>query len=508
MFRKLVSLLLVTLLASACAKLPPRPETIVQHSLPSGQLTMLDRVVQAALDQHPGQSGFRLLSANEDAFAMRVASARRAERSLDAMYYIWHNDLTGRLMAREALAAADRGARVRLLMDDNDARAKDAGFAALAAHPNIEVRLFNPFATRSGALFQFVEGLTRFKRLNRRMHHKVWIVDNRIAIAGGRNLGDEYFGANQELEFLDLDVAMVGPVVQAHSEVFDRFWNSPATWPIAALGPGRVTAKALVTLRKDLDAASDDDRASPFLESIREDNSVQRLMEGDWTLSWTSKWKLLSDLPGKIFKEEGTSAVLPGLAKAFDGAKQRVIIVSPYFVPGEGSTKALTTRAKNGIQVVVLTNSLAATDVALVHGGYASHRRELLRGGVQLYELKNVGPQSRLSLIGSSQASLHTKAALVDRRVAFVGSYNLDQRSTALNTEMGVLIEQPEIAAEVDRLIATQTSGARAWRVSIDANGSLQWSDGEAISHTDPDASLSRKIQAWLAQILPIESQL
>lgn len=508
MFRYLFSLLLVALLASGCAKLPPRPDTIVQHSLPSGQSSLLDRTIQPKLDQHPGQSGFRLLSSNADAFAVRIISARRAERSLDAMYYIWHNDLTGRLMAREALRAADRGVRVRLLMDDNDARAKDAGFAALAAHPNIEVRLFNPFATRSGALFQLVEGLTRFKRLNRRMHNKVWIADNRIAVAGGRNLGDEYFGANADVDFLDLDVAMVGPVVQAHSLVFDTFWNSRATWPIAALGPGRVTSEALATLRKELDSAWDDDRASPYLESIRDDNSVQRLMEGDLSLSWTANWKLLSDQPSKIFKEEGSSNVLPGLAQAFNGAKKRVIIVSPYFVPGKSGTKALVARVKNGRQVVVLTNSLAATDVALVHGGYASHRRALLHGGVELYELKNVGPPTKLTLTGSSSASLHTKAALVDRRVAFVGSYNLDPRSTSLNTEMGVLIEQPEIAAEVDRLIATQTSGDRAWRVTIDSNGSLQWSDGETISHTDPDASLMRKIQAWLAQILPIESQL
>lgn len=508
MLNRFALIVVALLLAAGCARLPPRPDTIVQNAVPAGQTTTLDRSIQPSLDRHPGQSGFRLLSVNADAFAIRILSARRAERSLDAMYYIWHNDLTGRLMAREALRAADRGVRVRLLMDDNDARAKDAGFAALAAHPNIRVRLFNPFATRSGALFQIVEGLTRFKRLNRRMHHKVWIADNRIAIAGGRNLGDEYFGANADFDFLDLDVAMVGPVVQEHSAVFDRFWNSRATWPIAALGEGRVTAEALAKLREQLESAWDDDRASSYLESIREENSVQRLMEGDWTLSWTGTWKLLSDLPGKIFKEQGTSAVLPGLAQAFNGAKRRIVIVSPYFVPGKGSTKALTARVKNGKQVVVLTNSLAATDVALVHGGYASHRRALLRGGVELYELKNIGPPTKLSLIGSSQASLHTKAALVDQRVAFVGSYNLDQRSTALNTEMGVLIEQPEIAAQLDKLIAAQTAGERAWRVSIDSNGSLQWNDGEVISHTDPDASLSRKLQAWLAQILPIESQL
>ena len=508
MFRKLVSLLLAALLASGCAKLPPRPDTIVQHTLPSGGSTLLDRTIQPKLDQHPGQSGFHLLAANADAFAMRIVSARRAERSLDAMYYLWHNDLTGRLMAREALRAADRGVRVRLLMDDNDARAKDAGFAALAAHPNIEVRLFNPFATRSGWIFQVVEGLTRFKRLNRRMHNKVWIADNRIAVAGGRNLGDEYFGANTELEFLDLDVAMVGPAVQAHSAMFDRYWNSTASWPIAALGPGRVTTEALAELRKTLDAAWLDDRASPYLESIRDENSVQRLMEGDWTLSWTANWKLLTDSPNKIFKEEGSSNVLPGLVQAFNAAKKRVMIVSPYFVPGKGGTKALTARVKNGKQVVVLTNSLAATDVALVHGGYASHRRKLLRGGVKLYELKALGTPTKLSLIGSSQASLHTKAALVDQRVAFVGSYNLDPRSTSLNTEMGILIEQPEIAAELNRLISIQTDGDHAWRVTIDSSGSLQWSDGEQISHTDPDASLMRKIQAWLAQILPIESQL
>ncbi|MEO7916463.1 MAG: phospholipase D family protein [Dokdonella sp.] len=504
----LAYLFLAIALASGCAKLPPRPDTVVQTALPAGQTTLLDRTIQPALNSHPGQSGFRLLSENADAFAMRIVAARRAERSLDAMYYLWHNDLTGRLMAREALRAADRGVRVRLLMDDNDARAKDAGFAALAAHPLIEVRLFNPFATRSGALFQFVEGLSRFKRLNRRMHNKVWIADNRIAVAGGRNLGDEYFGANTTLDFLDLDVAMVGPVVQAHSAMFDRYWNSTATWPIAALGAGRVTAEALAELRKNLDAAWLDDRASTYLESIREENSVQRLMEGDWTLSWTATWKLLTDNPNKIFKEEGSSNVLAGLVQAFNDAKKSIVIVSPYFVPGNGGTKALTARVKNGKQVVVLTNSLAATDVALVHGGYASHRRKLLRGGVELYELKAIGPPIKLSLIGSSQASLHTKAALVDKRVAFVGSYNLDPRSTSLNTEMGVLIEQPEIAAQLHRLISIQTDADHAWRVSIDGNGSLQWSDGDNISHTDPDASLMRKVQAWLAQMLPIESQL
>lgn len=508
MFRKLLTLLLAATFASGCAKLPPRPDTIVQHSLPSGQSTLLDRAIQPGLDEHPGQSGFRLLESNADAFAMRVISARRAERSLDAMYYLWHNDLTGRLMAREALRAADRGVRVRLLMDDNDARYKDAGFAALAAHSNIQVRLFNPFATRKGSAIQLFEGIARFKRLNRRMHNKVWIADNRVAIAGGRNLGDEYFGANADLDFLDLDIAMVGPVVQAHSAVFDLFWNSHATWPIAALGRGRVTPEALATLRKDLDAAWNEDGASPFFYSIRHDTSVQRLTEGDLQLAWTTNWKLLSDDPSKIFKEEGSSNVLPGLFDAFDAAKRSILVVSPYFVPGKVGTKFLVGRVNDGKQVVVLTNSLAATDVALVHGGYAAHRRALLRGGVDLYELKSLGPPTKLTLTGSSAASLHTKAALVDRRVAFVGSYNLDPRSTSLNTEMGLLIEQPDIALEMERLIATQTSGDRAWRVSIDSNGSLQWSDGEVISHSDPDASLMRKIQAWLAQILPIESQL
>ncbi len=508
MLNRFFVIALALLLAVGCAKLPPRPDTVVQHSLPSGQSTLLDREIQPGLDAHPGQSGFRLLESNADAFAMRVISARQAERSLDAMYYLWHNDLTGRLMAREALRAADRGVRVRLLMDDNDARYKDAGFAALAAHPNIEVRLFNPFATRKGAAIQLFEGIARFKRLNRRMHNKVWIADNRVAIAGGRNLGDEYFGANANLEFLDLDIAMVGPVVQAHSAVFDLFWNSRATWPIAALGPGRVTPDALETLRKQLDAAWDDDHASPFLDSIRDEDSVQRLTDGDLQLSWTANWKLLSDQPSKIFKEEGSSNVLTGLLDTFAAAKRSILIVSPYFVPGKRGSKFLVARVKDGKQVVVLTNSLAATDVALVHGGYAAHRRALLRGGVELYELKSLGPPTKLTLTGSSNASLHTKAALVDRRVAFVGSYNLDPRSTSLNTEMGLLIEQPDIAAEIERLIATQTSGDRAWRVSIDANGSLQWSDGEVISHTDPDASLMRKLQAWLAQILPIESQL
>lgn len=501
-------LTIVLLLVGACAQLPPRPDVPIETALPPGQTSPLDRQVQPLIDRNPGKSGFHLLADNADAFAMRVVSARRAERSLDALYYIWHDDVTGRLMIRELLRAADRGVRVRLLIDDIDARTKDAGFAALAAHPNIAVRLFNPFATRRSTIGQVMEGLGRFKRLNKRMHHKMWIADNRLAISGGRNIGDEYFGANAQFDFLDLDVAVVGPAVHAHSAVFDEFWNSSATWPIGALGEGRTTPNALRWLREYLDSASGDPAETRYLDAIREEDSVQKLVDNDWTLHWTARWKLLSDSPKKIVREEGSSSVLPGLVEAFNDASDSIAIVSPYFVPGRAGTRALVTRVRDGREVTVLTNSLAATDVALVHGGYAAHRRALIRGGIRMFELKAIGEATQLSLTGSSQASLHTKAALVDRRVAFVGSYNLDPRSTSLNTEMGLLIEHPRIAAEIAELVDLNTAGGRAWRVTLDDKGSLLWSDGSVESRTDPGADVFRKIQAWFARVLPIESQL
>ena len=235
---------------AGCSSLAPRPELPEQVATPLAQDTVLDQVIGPVEAQHPGQSGFRLVREGPEAFAIRSRTALLAGRSLDIQTYIWHNDVTGGYLAFRALEAADRGVKVRLLVDDMDARSKNYAFAALDAHPSIEVRMFNPFGSRTGSLQFAFEALGSFSRINRRMHNKSWIVDNRIAIVGGRNLGDEYFGAGDEINFVDLDFAMVGPVVRDASASFDRYWNSAAAYPIALLAPGDVTAAALAELRE------------------------------------------------------------------------------------------------------------------------------------------------------------------------------------------------------------------------------------------------------------------
>ena len=502
---------LALLALAGCASLDPRPALPDAAALPAGNGTALDGAIADAEARHPGESGFRLVREGPEAFAIRATTARLAGRSLDVQTYIWHPDATGALLAHELLAAADRGVRVRLLVDDMDARSKNYGFAALHAHPDIEVRMFNPFESRSGSLAFVFEALGSAKRINRRMHNKTWIADNRIAIAGGRNLGDEYFGASDEVNFVDLDLAMIGPVVRDASASFDRYWNSPLAYPMDVLAPDAVSPAALAELRERLAPKVAEARSSRFASELRDNDAVQRLMSGDWPMQWSAKYAFVADDPAKATGEGGGlagSQVLAVLAPALKSSRSTVTIISPYFVPGEAGTKTLVDIAQSGSEVRILTNSLAANDVAAVYGGYSKWREPLLEGGVQLWELKPTpGTTTMSSLFGSSGASLHTKALAVDGQVTFVGSYNLDPRSTSLNSEQGIFVESPAIAAQLEELFRIDSSGASAWAVTLH-EGRLQWQDDSVTLDSTPDASAGRKFQAWIARVLPISSQL
>jgi putative cardiolipin synthase len=498
-------------LFTACAQLPQHPGLPPASALAPGDDAPLDRTWSGAEDRHPGEAAFRLVVEGMEAFVIRAHSARRAARSLDVQTYIWHADTTGKYLAHELLAAADRGVRVRLLVDDLDARAKNAGFAAIAAHPNIEVRLFNPFASRSGGLRLASEGARDFGRINRRMHNKSWIADNRIALVGGRNLGDEYFAASDEVNFVDLDFAMIGPVVRDVSASFDRFWNSSSVWPIELLDADSVNDAALQRLRKSLDEHAASARESRYAQALRGNDGIQRLAAGDWTLQWSAKYRFVSDDPAKVTMDERDAArasVGAAIVPLIRNAQHSLEIISPYFVPGEEGSKGLVARAGAGVDVGVLTNSLAANDVASVHGGYARHRQKLVEGGVKVWELK---PLSRkpadASLTGSSGASLHTKALSADGNTLFVGSYNLDPRSTWLNSEQGVIVEDATLAAQLEEIFAQQTSGSRAWRVTL-TDGKLRWSDGAETLDSEPQATFGQKFQAWLARVFHLDAQL
>ena len=488
-----------------------RPDTD-DRAVPLGEGTDLDRLMEGPEAAHPGQSGFRLVSHGPEALALRARSALLAGRSLDVQTYIWHADLTGMYLAHRVLEAADRGVRVRLLVDDMDARAKNQGFAALDAHPNIQVRMFNPFESRSGFVSKMLEIVGRFPRLNRRMHNKTWIADNRIAIVGGRNLGDEYFGGDDEVNFFDLDFAMIGPIVREASASFDRYWNASVVRSMRDLAPDRVNDEELRRVRGILDEAVEEAEASPFGAVVREDDAVQRLAEGDWPMEWTGTWRLVSDDPEKVTRAgrgEEASRVLGVLVDAAKGADSSITVISPYFVPGHLGTRILLSAVREGRRVHVLTNSLVANDVAAVHGGYTRYRTRLLDGGVGLWELKpgaGLGVPSRA--FRTSGASLHTKALTIDGRILFVGSYNLDPRSRFLNCEQGIMAESGPLAAQLETIFERQTSGTHAWKVALDPRGRLEWTDGEATWRNEPQATASRKLQAWLARVLPVEAQL
>ncbi|HEX5055400.1 MAG TPA: phospholipase D family protein [Gammaproteobacteria bacterium] len=505
----LLSLFLSTL--TACAPVQPRPELPFETAVQPAAGGPLDNVIERAEASHPGVSAFRLVVDGPEAFMLRVRSAVLAARSIDVQTYLWHEDDTGIYLANTLLEAADRGVKVRLLLDDMDGRALNEGLAALAAHPNIHVRTFNPFRSRSGMLGLVGESMANFKRVNRRMHNKSWIVDNRIAVTGGRNIGDEYFGASDEMNFFDLDFAMIGPVVREASDVFDRYWNSPYAYPMEVLDPASVSREALKRLRTEYTERSKAVAQSRYAAALRMDDVIKLLIEGHWPMEWASRYLFVADDPSKVVmdrKDAQRTQVGAALRTVMNELKNELTIVSPYFIPGKRLTEQLVASVREGKRVSVLTNSLAANDVAAVHGGYSRYRKPLLAGGVELWELKpQADGQVRSSLFGSSGASLHTKALLMDGNIAFVGSYNLDPRSTWLNCEQGVMVENPKLAAQLESIFADYSAGDHAWKLSLNKHG-LNWDDGNKRFDSDPQASLGRRFKAWMARVFHLEAQL
>lgn len=491
-----------------CTSLPPPAERTVTQALTDTGTTRMGQAIAPLAAAHPGRSGVLLLPDGRDAFAARVLLARSAERSLDLQYYIWRDDLTGVLLLDELRSAAARGVRVRLLLDDNNTAGLDPMLAALDAAPNIEIRLFNPFRTRAWRSLGF---MFDFSRLNRRMHNKSFTADNQATIVGGRNIGDEYFGAAGEVLFVDLDVLAVGPVVPETSRDFDRYWNSASAYPIASLvdareaEPGGALAGRAAQLRSQAGAQR-------YLEAIRSSAFVAQLNAGQAPLEW-NPIKLVSDDPAKA---AGTARpedrVAVQLRRLWGKPAHQLDLVSPYFVPGKNGAQTLATFARSGVRVRVLTNSLEATDVAAVHAGYAKWRHDLLRAGVSLFELRRRWsadlPDSGRGRFGSSTSSLHAKTFGVDGRSIFVGSFNMDQRSIALNTEMGFVIDSPRMAQELSRAMDTRIP-ERAYEVRLDETGKLFWlerADGKTLRYdVEPGTGIWKRAGVRILSILPIE---
>jgi putative cardiolipin synthase len=490
------------------------------YALPADTPTRLKSLAYAPPADAAEQSGFLLLDSGLDALAARLWLAEQAERTLDVQYYIVHGDKTGALVADALLRAAERGVRVRVLLDDIYVHEHETSLLALDSQPNLEIRVFNAFRHRgSNPLLRLMQFFVESDRLNRRMHNKLFIADNQMGITGGRNIGDEYFQAHDTFGFVDLDVLAAGPVVPEMSTSFDEYWNSEAVVPVRAI-PGYKDARELLPgLKQRLAGARESLQATAYWQDLRASPLPGQLASGE-TPWLEGVAHMVVDPPEKV---EGNSSVSDLLLGQMIGLRvdpeEELLVISPYFVPGRIGMDWLAYLRARGVAVKVLTNSLAANDVPLVHAGYSRYREPLLDLGVDLYELKPLprsSPKKRnLGSSGSSRSSLHAKSFVFDRKRVFIGSFNFDPRSALLNTELGLVIDSP-LLAEIVALMAEQgMMPANSHRLSLDGSGearTLVWTSESArgVEATDgePNSTRWQRFMLELLKLLPIEENL
>ena len=468
----------------------------------------------APLEQHYGaeQSGvFPLIEADE-AFAARMLLAKYAQRSLDVQYYIWRTDMTGIMLFEALHKAADRGVRVRLLLDDNNTNGNDPILLGLHSHENIEVRLFNPFMLRKPRWPGFV---TDFNRLNRRMHNKSFTADNALSIIGGRNVGDEYFGATDDVLFADLDILSAGAAVQDVSRDFDKYWHSASSYPLDRV-ISKNNAMSLTELRKQAQQIHSSEAAQKYVAYLRESPFITQLEQRNIDFEWL-KVRMVSDDPRKgLGQAEKESLLIQQFQDIIGDPTIDVELVSPYFVPTAAGVDAFAWLVRQGVEVKVLTNSLSATDVAIVHAGYAKRRKALLKAGVVLYEMQRHPAQPKRMkrkkrFLGSSGSSLHAKTFSVDQKHVFVGSFNFDPRSANLNTELGFVIDSPRLARRINQAFYDEIP-AHAYQVKLTRTGRVYWieqTDAGVNTYTsEPKTSLWRRASTYMLYWLPIEGLL
>jgi putative cardiolipin synthase len=512
----------VALVLSACTTLPKGYERAPSSAFSDTDHTTLGRSLTPIVTRHSGESGLAPLLKGTDAFAARWILADIAERSIDAQYYIWHDDDTGKLLLRQLMRAADRGVRVRLLLDDIYTTTYDLKLSTLDLHPNIEVRVFNPFIARKR---RFLEGITSFRRINRRMHNKSFTADNQVTIVGGRNIGDIYFEARTDVNYADFDVMTVGPVVRSVSQAFDTYWNSDFAVPISVLEePG--TLERLEQIRAYLERHTDAMRDSAYIAAVETSEFPARLKRGNLLQYWGEAQAVYDD-PGKAASDAGDPSgyIKAQMRPVVLGTNSELFVISAYFVPGKEGMRFFEQLRKRGVRVRIVTNSLASNDVPMVHAGYARYRKRLLRAGIELHELKRtaVAPdrKSKIGLGGSSQAGLHSKAYIFDRRRIFIGSFNLDPRSRRINTELGILFEDAKfaefVATRLDDILGQVAYRLEFKEIPADAGiggtcSVLEWvteEDGNEVRvNTEPNSSAWQRIKMWFLSLVPIEGQL
>ncbi len=519
--------LLVLLLLSGCATLPfdyPRP---LSSALSLPEKTDMGRRIRPYVVKHHGESGFYLLASGIEAFLARSLLIDAAEKTLDLQYYIFKDDLTGKFMLDRILTAAARGVRVRLLLDDwRVTAAMDRWLTLMELYPNIEVRVFNPFGgLRSFPLGRPFQAVFGPERLRARMHNKAFIADNSLAIVGGRNIADEYFGASSDVYMRDLDVLALGPIVGKVSEVFDNYWNCVLAIPLKALVSFQPSVADLNKARQELEAEKEALKNSTYGVKVRERSDFLVQAEtGRLPLVWAPA-EVLADDPLKSINPKGPGQpgrIATQIRDFLESAQDELLMITPYLVPGTAGMQWFEKMRERRVRVAIITNSMASTDAKVAQFGYRRYRKGFLRMGVELYELKPTLGQRRheeedepadeehhLGSGGSSRGDLHTKLLVLDRKAVFIGSFNLDRRSANLDTQDGIIIHSHRLAAQAAGLFAKMASPRRSYRVVLTADDDLIWittEDGREVRyHTEPGAGFwrtlsGRMLYLWLPE--------
>jgi len=517
MLKNFLIIFILLSVLSGCASLPENTNRTESHAFTDTQDTLLGRKAQDHLKQTKSEDGFILLASGLDAFVARAALADAAERSLDVQYYLYHNDLVGKLFTGFLWQAAERGVRVRILVDDMGLDGRDEGIIALDSHPNIELRIFNPFDRDIGRGVQFVTGLGS---VTRRMHNKSFTVDNVVTIVGGRNIGNEYYDADPTLEFSDLDVMAIGDVVKDVSKSFDAYWSSSLAYPATTIIKQRPSQEDLQERIEYLRTFMEEQKTSNYMTALLNSELAQKIRNQDITYFWGNATVVVDNAEKLSTSRDANELhLMTQLAPYFRSIEKELIIISPYFVPGYEGVKFFKSLTDKGVHVKILTNSLSSNDVGIVHAGYAKYRKDLLRNGVELYEmnkkLTRAQRKEKKGIGSSSKASLHAKVFVLDRKQVFIGSLNLDPRSFYENSEIGLVIDSTEIAQSMAKNFdADIEKHTFTLELKVDEDGyeELLWhgfENGDPVTFdVDPYTGFWRRFGVGFMGILPIESQL
>ena len=503
---------------SGCNTLPKHNVEPVQYArdIDTSQTT-LAKIITPLKAQNPNLTGYHILNEPLEALAARLRLIDKAEKTLDLQYYIWDNDKIGALALQAIIRAADRGVKVRLLIDDNNAKKMEGILLALSQHQNIEVKLFNPYRFRK---YRALDMVLDLKRINRRMHNKSFIADNQVALIGGRNMTNQYYNVSDSYQFSDVDVMLVGAAVDDIVNSFDEYWNYEYAYSVQQIVSPQQHLLRYDSLKQQLEAHYQQATVQNYLDLTTRSHAFDQWLDQNIRFDWV-KAEVVKDSPDKIKSKAKKEEHLNfQLINHLEKPENSIDLISAYFIPEKHGAKILSNLAKEGVEVRVLTNSFKANDVAVVHAFYGKYRQELLENGVQLYEFlpapdkhdldKNtdeLATKAKVSLKGLSRSSLHAKLMALDGQV-FIGSFNFDPRSAYLNTEIGVILNSPSLAKAVHQTMDENLS-KYAYKLMLDANKKIYWQQktpqGPVIYQQEPRMKWWQKAGMKMVSWLPLE---